>query len=181
MSLFHKHEPGEGDPGDAGGPANATSYEVLEADGKVARYAREDFDEIFETADPDEVQRQVAGRVRQSLGELPKIGFVGVREEFIAQRGELAVDEAGNVCGRHGKLVFVWEFLRGGILNRTMRSLVALGDLDAVIDAGAVSDGADDEGSEEAAAERRDEIPDNGAHDRPTDETADLFHDSHLE
>ena len=60
MSLFHKHEPGEADPGDAGGPADAASFEVLEADGKVVRYAREDFDEIFETSDSDEVQRQVA-------------------------------------------------------------------------------------------------------------------------
>jgi hypothetical protein len=60
MSLFHKHEPEEGHPADEGGCADAASYEVLEADGKVLRYAREDFDEIFETTDPDEVQRQVA-------------------------------------------------------------------------------------------------------------------------
>jgi YD repeat-containing protein len=60
MSLFHKHEPNEGDPGDEGGSADAASYEVLEADGKVVRYARDAFDEIFETTDPDEVQRQVA-------------------------------------------------------------------------------------------------------------------------
>ena len=60
MSLLHKHKPDEGDTGDAGGPADAASFEVLEADGKVVRYAREDFDEIFETTDPDEVQRQVA-------------------------------------------------------------------------------------------------------------------------
>ena len=59
MSLFHKHEQDETDAGDPGGPA-AASYEVLEAGGKVVRYAREDFDEIFETMDPDEVQRQVA-------------------------------------------------------------------------------------------------------------------------
>ena len=60
MSLLHKHKPDEGDTGDAGGPADAASFEVLEADGKVVRYAREDFDEIFETTDADEVQRQVA-------------------------------------------------------------------------------------------------------------------------
>ncbi len=60
MSLFHKHEPDETGAGDAGGSAEAASFEVLGADGKVVRYAREDFDEIFETEDPDEVQRQVA-------------------------------------------------------------------------------------------------------------------------
>jgi len=60
MSLFHKHESEEGASEAAGAPADAASFEVLEADGKVVRYAREDFDEIFETADPDEVQRQVA-------------------------------------------------------------------------------------------------------------------------
>ena len=60
MSLFHKHEPDGRDPGDAVGPADAASFEVLEADGKVVRYAREEFDEILETTDPDEVQRQCA-------------------------------------------------------------------------------------------------------------------------
>ena len=60
MSLFHKHDNDESGARETGGLADAASYEVLEADGKVARYAHEDFDEIFETADPDEVQRQVA-------------------------------------------------------------------------------------------------------------------------
>jgi hypothetical protein len=55
MSLFHRHERSE-----AGDPAEAASFEVLDADGKVRRYAREDFDEIFESRDADEVQRQVA-------------------------------------------------------------------------------------------------------------------------
>src|SRR5665213_340872 len=49
----------------------------------------------------DEVQGQVARGIRQSLGELPYVGFVGVRKQLVAQRDELAVDEAGNVRSRH--------------------------------------------------------------------------------
>jgi hypothetical protein len=60
MSLFHHHETDGDDTGEAVDPKDAPSFEVLGADGRVMRYARDDFDEIFETADPDEVQRQVA-------------------------------------------------------------------------------------------------------------------------
>jgi len=60
MSLFHRHDTSAGDSEDAADPKDAASFEILAADGKVVRYAREDFDEIFETTDPDEVQRQVA-------------------------------------------------------------------------------------------------------------------------
>ena len=55
MSLFHAHK-GEG----VEKPEPVTSFDVLGADGTVRRYARDDFDEIVETKDPDEVQRQVA-------------------------------------------------------------------------------------------------------------------------
>jgi hypothetical protein len=54
VSLFHHHE-----PEDAGGPEDATAFEVLGADGTVLRYAREEFDMIFESTDAEEVQRQV--------------------------------------------------------------------------------------------------------------------------
>jgi hypothetical protein len=60
MSLFHHHESDDGDAGEAVDAKDAASFEVLGADGRVMRYPREDFDEIFEAADPDEVQRQVA-------------------------------------------------------------------------------------------------------------------------
>ena len=60
ISLFHHHAKDVSDKEDAGDIKDAASFEVLAADGKVVRYAREDFDEIFETSDPDEVQRQVA-------------------------------------------------------------------------------------------------------------------------
>ena len=54
MSLFH-HESGGLER-----PEDAASYEVLGGDGVVRRYAREDFDQIFSSTDPEEVQRQVA-------------------------------------------------------------------------------------------------------------------------
>jgi hypothetical protein len=53
MSLLHHHR------AEAERPEDATSFEVLGADGVVRRYAREDFDQIFVSVDPDEVQRQV--------------------------------------------------------------------------------------------------------------------------
>jgi hypothetical protein len=60
MSLFHHHEQDQGEAEGAVEPKDAAAFDVLGADGRVMRYPREDFDEIFETADPDEVQRQVA-------------------------------------------------------------------------------------------------------------------------
>jgi hypothetical protein len=60
MSLFHHHETNCDDTGGAVDPNDAPSFEVLGADGRVMRYARDDFDEIFETAEPVEVQREVA-------------------------------------------------------------------------------------------------------------------------
>jgi len=60
MSLFHHHETDGSDTGEAADPKDALSFEVLGTDGRVTRYPRDDFDEIFETADRDEVQRQVA-------------------------------------------------------------------------------------------------------------------------
>ncbi len=53
MSLLHHHRE------EAERPELAASFEVLGADGVVRRYAREDFDQIFVSVDPDEVQRQV--------------------------------------------------------------------------------------------------------------------------
>jgi hypothetical protein len=55
MGLFHRH--GSQDANDAD---EATSFEVVDPDGKIVRYARGEFDEIVQTIDPDEVQRQVA-------------------------------------------------------------------------------------------------------------------------
>src|SRR5271169_710838 len=55
MGLFHKHA-----SSDAKSADEAASFEVLGADGKIVRYTRGDFDQIFTTVDPDEVQRQVA-------------------------------------------------------------------------------------------------------------------------
>jgi hypothetical protein len=60
MSLFHHHERDGGEAEEAVDPKDAGSFEVLGADGRVMRHARDDFDEIFETTDPDEVQRQLA-------------------------------------------------------------------------------------------------------------------------
>jgi len=51
MSIFHHHRH-EGDDTPA-------SYEVLGDDGRVRRYARETFDMIVETKDPEEVEREV--------------------------------------------------------------------------------------------------------------------------
>jgi hypothetical protein len=53
MSLFHH----KGD--DAERPEDAASFDVLGADGTILRYARQDFDQIIVTTDPDEMQRQV--------------------------------------------------------------------------------------------------------------------------
>jgi hypothetical protein len=53
VGLFHHHQQ------NAERPEDATSFEVLDADGVVHRHAREDFDQIFVSIDPDEVQRQV--------------------------------------------------------------------------------------------------------------------------
>jgi hypothetical protein len=50
--LHHRHE-------EAAHPEDAASFEVLGADGVVRRYARQDFDQIFVSTDPEEVQRQV--------------------------------------------------------------------------------------------------------------------------
>jgi hypothetical protein len=41
-------------------PEDAASFDVLGVDDVVRRYARQDFDQIFLSSDPDEVQRQVA-------------------------------------------------------------------------------------------------------------------------
>jgi hypothetical protein len=60
MALFHEHGNDKRESENAADPKDAASFEILAANGKVMRYARDDFDEIFETADPDEVQRQVA-------------------------------------------------------------------------------------------------------------------------
>jgi hypothetical protein len=40
-------------------PEDAAWFEVLGADGVVRRYARQDFDQIFVSTDPEEVRRQV--------------------------------------------------------------------------------------------------------------------------
>jgi len=54
VSIFgHHHE-------DADSPEDAKSFEVLGEDGTIRRYARQDFDHIFTSTDPEEVRRQVA-------------------------------------------------------------------------------------------------------------------------
>ncbi len=55
MSLFHHH-----DHHDEAADDEVASFEVLGDDGKIRRYARTEFDEIFETTDADEVRRQVS-------------------------------------------------------------------------------------------------------------------------
>ena len=55
MSLFHR----EDRDGERARHTADTSFEVVGADGRILRYARDDFDEIFETADPAEVQQQL--------------------------------------------------------------------------------------------------------------------------
>jgi hypothetical protein len=54
VSLFHHHDHEDADDQD-----EAAAYEVLGADGRVLNYARDDFDMIIESTDPEEVQRQV--------------------------------------------------------------------------------------------------------------------------
>ena len=54
MGLFSHHE----DVSQR--PEEAACFDVLGDDGVVRRYARQDFDQIFSSTDPDEVQRQVA-------------------------------------------------------------------------------------------------------------------------
>jgi hypothetical protein len=53
VSLFHRHD------NEADEPAAAPFFDVPGADGTVVRYARDDFDQIFMTTDPEEAQRQV--------------------------------------------------------------------------------------------------------------------------
>ena len=53
MSLLH-HQREEAER-----PEDAASFEVLDADGIVRRYAREDFEQVFASADAEEVQRQL--------------------------------------------------------------------------------------------------------------------------
>jgi hypothetical protein len=53
VSLFrHQREEAER-------PEDAASFEVLDADGIVRRYARVDFDQVFVSTDAEEVRRQV--------------------------------------------------------------------------------------------------------------------------
>jgi hypothetical protein len=52
MSLFH-HDEREAPAHDA------PDFEVVDDDGTTVHYARSEFDEIFETTDPAEVQQQV--------------------------------------------------------------------------------------------------------------------------
>lgn len=53
MSRFHHHD--RADEGDR----QSSSFEVLGADRVIRRFARDDFDMIVETTDPDEVQREL--------------------------------------------------------------------------------------------------------------------------
>lgn len=53
MSSFHQ----DSTAAPAGG--DRASFEVVGADRKIVRYERDDFDEIFETTDAEEMQRQV--------------------------------------------------------------------------------------------------------------------------
>lgn len=54
MSIFHRH----GDADDER-HTEVDGYEVLDADGHAVWHARDEFDMIVETTDPDEVRRQV--------------------------------------------------------------------------------------------------------------------------
>ena len=54
MSILHRHEHHDDDQ-----RSGADTYEVLDADGRIVEYARDDFDMIVKTTDPEEVQRQV--------------------------------------------------------------------------------------------------------------------------
>ena len=83
MSIFHHHK-------DEGDDATA-SYEVLGDDGLIRRYARDSFDMIVETTDPDEVarevergwvildERQVTEGVRGPSGDDLIVGIEGLR------------------------------------------------------------------------------------------------------
>ena len=55
MGLFHHHDR-ETEGAD---PGAATTFEVLGDDGRIRRYARDQFDELLETTDAGEVQQQV--------------------------------------------------------------------------------------------------------------------------
>jgi hypothetical protein len=97
MGLFHRH-----DPQDASQADDASSFEVVDADGKIVRYVRAEFDEIVQTVDPDEVERQVdhgwvilAERQVESPGSgpsgvdlLPGIEGLRVGGMFGYERGE---------------------------------------------------------------------------------------------
>ena len=54
MGLFH-HESREQPAG-----GDEASFEVLSGDGRIMRYDRDDFAEVFETTDDDEVRQQLA-------------------------------------------------------------------------------------------------------------------------
>ncbi len=94
MSLFHHHHD------DQHGPAEADSYEVLTPDRKILRYKRDDFAEIVETADAEEVQRdldggwvilderQVNAPGREFSGEDLLVGIEGLRVDGVVGHGE---------------------------------------------------------------------------------------------
>jgi hypothetical protein len=93
MSLFHHHK----DADDQGGEQ---TYEVLSADRQILRYARDDFAEIVQSTDAEEVQRnlddgwvilderQVAAPGRGFSGEDLLVGIEGLRADGLIGHGE---------------------------------------------------------------------------------------------
>src|ERR1035437_4080207 len=49
----------------------------------------------------DEVQREIARGIGTALRHLPEGPLVGVGEQFVAKRCQLAIDEAGKIGGGH--------------------------------------------------------------------------------
>ncbi len=98
MSLFHHHHE------EAERPEDAASFEVLGDDGVVRRYAREDFDQIFVSTDPEEVQRQVdAGWVILDERQIETAGRGPSGDDLIP--GIEGLRAAGALTYQHGESV----------------------------------------------------------------------------
>ncbi len=96
MSSFHQDGPA------APAGDDRASFEVVGADRKIVRYDRDDFDEVFETTDPGEMQQQVdrgwvlldlrtvqrADQGPSGVDMLPGIGGLRVGGLFGYEKGE---------------------------------------------------------------------------------------------
>ena len=118
MGLFRHKDHGKGH-GEALDPRAAESFEVVGDDGVVRRYARQEFDELFETSDEDEVRQQVE-RGWLVLGERAvREGARGPSPEFDLLPGVEGLRSDGLFGYEQGeeRTVYTLGFLKDGAVG----------------------------------------------------------------